>query len=95
MATWFRELVEPNPSPAPFRIEFICFVDGYSEPEVIETIEGAFKGLDAAIAEANRIAPTIRRAARIDGFRVAEGSGPWIAHRFRGEPWFTTWAPTS
>jgi hypothetical protein len=64
MATWFERLIQPD-SPAPYRIEFICFV---VEPEVIETVEGVFKDLHAAIAEGKRIGGAERK----NGWQLAE-----------------------
>ena len=79
MANWpFGKLQTEQASS--FRIEFICYIDGYPEPEVVETVEGVFKNLQAAIDEGERLGPSVRRQKRIDGFRVAQGAGPWIAH---------------
>jgi hypothetical protein len=93
MTAWLPNPLRFGDEPAPYRIQFICYNDGAPEPEVIHAIDGLFKDLYAAIDEANRLGPEIRRKARIDGFRVAEAGGPWIAHRFHGEPWFQTWRP--
>jgi len=88
MTGWISRLVQPLSQPTMFRIEFIRHIDGYAEPEVVHTIEGLFKDLYAAIDEGNRLWPSIHDARGAVGFRVAQGGGPWIAHRFRGDSVF-------
>jgi hypothetical protein len=46
-----------------------------------------FRRLDlyAAIDEGNRLWPSVHNARGAVGFRMAQGNGPWIAHRFRGD----------
>lgn len=85
MARWIDRLVQPFSQPSMFKIEFIRHNDGGPEPEVIHTIEGLFLDLYAAIDEGNRLWPSIHNARGAVGFRVAQGDGPWIAHRFRGD----------
>ena len=85
MAGWIDRLVQPFSQPSMFRIEFIRHVDACTDPEVTHAIEGLFPDLHAAIDEGNRLWPSVHNARGAVGFRVAQGDGPWIAHRFRGD----------
>jgi hypothetical protein len=85
MAGWVDRLAQPFSQPSMFKIEFIRHIDGRAEREVMHTIEGLFLDLYAATDQGNRLWPSIHNARGAVGFRVAQGDGPWIAHRFRGD----------
>ena len=71
--------------PATYQIQFIRYIEGHTEPEVLHTLEGVFKDLHVAIDEGSRLWPSVHEARGAEGFRVSRNGGPPIAHRFRGD----------
>ncbi|WP_174513846.1 hypothetical protein [Methylocella tundrae] len=78
---WFERVAQPSA----FRMEFIGHIDGQTEPEIPHKIEGLFKDLNADVDEGSRLWSSIHDARGAVGFRVAQGDGSWIAHRFCGD----------
>ncbi len=68
-----------------YKIEFIRYIDGYADPEILYILDGVFPSLDDAVMEGTRRFGTIHEARGAQGFRVvASDAGP-VAHRFRGD----------
>jgi hypothetical protein len=70
--------------PATDQIQFIRYIDGHTEAEVLHTSKGLFEDLHA-IDEGSRLRPSVHEARGREGFRVSRNGGSPIAHRFRGD----------
>ena len=68
-----------------YQIEFIRYVDGRSEPTVVERINAESPTLQAAIDKAVTLFGTLQAIKDADGFQIRENGQHIVARRSKGE----------
>ena len=68
-----------------YQLEFIRYIDGRADPEIVHLVNGQFRRVEEAIHQGTLLFATIESSQRAQGFRVRENGGPIVAHRFRSD----------
>jgi hypothetical protein len=69
-----------------YRIEFLRYIDGRSDPEITQRISGEFPTLQAAIDRGAMLFGAMQGTIDAQGFRVLENGERVVAHRFKSQP---------
>jgi hypothetical protein len=65
-----------------YSVEFIRWVDGRAEPEVVDRISGQFSSIEEAITHATTMFATVQSNREAKAFRIVENGQRVVAHRF-------------